>query len=252
MALGKTSFGDFCPVWNPWFGCSKVSDGCKNCYIFPNDNKFINIFCPLDATDYPKGTFVTVGLRTDVFLKEADELRPLMWETIKKNPDLIFSIYTKRIERVEQCLPSDWEDGYDNVIIQVSVENQEQADIRIPYLISLKAKHKWIACSPMLEQIDLKPYLSTGEIEEVSATGERDTHFNARPTYFNWIKDLVDQCKNFDIRFSFLYCGSNFILPTGQIIKNHPQWGHNTLEESLGLYYYKPITFNLKTITKTF
>ena len=248
----KMNFGKFCPTWHPWYGCNKVSEGCWNCYIFPK-NKFRNKFYNLYADNYPAGTFITVGIKTDVFLEEADELRPLLWTTIKNNPNLIFSIFTKRIERVSKCLPEDWGDGYNNVIIQVSVENQKQANIRLPQLIDLKAKHKWVSCSPLLEAIDLSTYLSSGEIESVVTTGERDACYPARPTHYDWVKQLSEQCIKFDIRFNLIYCGDNFIMPDGIIVKSYPKrWCQNPFELNLNLYHYKPITFELKDITKTF
>lgn len=247
------SFGDFCPVWNPWFGCNKVSEGCHNCYLFPNNNKFVEMFFPLRADSYPAGTFVTIGLKTDVFLEAADNIRPLMWENIKKYPDLIFNIFTKRIDRVAQCLPDDWGDGYDNVVIQVSVENQKQADFRIPKLLDLKAKHKWISCSPLLESIDLRKYLQSGKIESVVATGERNAFYNARKTHYSWVEAIKNQCVEFDIRFNLIYCGDNFIMPDGSIVKSYPKkWSNNPFELSLNLYHYKQLTFNLKSIIKTF
>ena len=25
-------------IWNPWHGCKKISEGCKNCYMYYLDN----------------------------------------------------------------------------------------------------------------------------------------------------------------------------------------------------------------------
>ena len=27
-------------TWNPWHGCRKISDGCKNCYVYRRDAQY--------------------------------------------------------------------------------------------------------------------------------------------------------------------------------------------------------------------
>ena len=60
----------------------------------------------------------------------------------------LFLICTKRIERFDSCIPSDWGEGYDNVIIAVTCENQAKANERMPKLLSIKAKHKQVLVAP--------------------------------------------------------------------------------------------------------
>ena len=59
-----------------------------------------------------------------------------------------FFLLTKRPERILSCLPSDWKDGWDNIMINVTAENQKRADERIPILLDLPFKHKGIMCAP--------------------------------------------------------------------------------------------------------
>ena len=72
---------------------------------------------------------------------------------MKIRKDCWFYFFTKRIDRLEQCLPSDWGDGYDNVLIGCTVENQDRADYRLPIFLSLPIKHKSIIVSPILEKV---------------------------------------------------------------------------------------------------
>ena len=51
---------------------------------------------------------------------------------MRERQDLSFVIETKREHRFFKALPDDWEDGYENVTILCSVENQRRADDRIP------------------------------------------------------------------------------------------------------------------------
>ena len=56
-------------------------------------------------------------------------------------------------------MPSDWGDGYDNVLIGCTVENQDRANYRLPIFLDLPIKHRSIIASPLLERLDLRPYL---------------------------------------------------------------------------------------------
>ena len=107
-----------------------------------------------------------------------------------------------------ECVPDDWGDGYDNVIVGCTVENQEMADYRLPIFLSLPIKHKSIIVAPMLTAIDLTPYLND-TIEEVSAGGE--SGFDARPCNYDWILALREQCVAKDVTFRFHQTGAHFI-----------------------------------------
>ena len=249
--LQQENFGKDCKIWNPWIGCKKISEGCENCYVLPH-NVFHGDYQPFAYTDAPFGTVVTVSLRSDFFLKAADYMRTLVWQEIKKHPNLIFLIITKRASRIKKCLPPDWGDGYENVILCVTAENQKRADERLPILLDIPAKHKWVTCSPLLEKIDLTSYLSKHQIELVETTGERDCKKKARPTKYEWSESLSDQCKQYDTRFSQLYLGHNFIMPDGTIKRDWTGWYGSKAADDLNLSYYKPITFKLQDKTITF
>lgn len=126
---------------------------------------------------------------------------------IRERSDCTFLFITKRIDRLMQCVPPDWGDGYDNVVVCCTVENQERADYRLPYLLSAKAKHKEIVCSPLLESIDLERFL-TSEIEGVTAAGE--SGMQARICDYNWILQIRAQCVRQNIPFWFQQTGAHF------------------------------------------
>ena len=127
---------------------------------------------------------------------------------MKQRSDCWFYFFTKRIDRLEECLPPDWGDGYDNVIIGCTVENQDRTDFRLPIFLSLPIRHRSVIVAPMLERIDLSPYLDDC-IEEVSASGE--SGINARPCNYDWILDLRRQCVEKNVPFSFHQTGAHFI-----------------------------------------
>lgn len=238
-------------IWNPWNGCFKVSEACENCYVFP-ENTFQDYYREFPHTNAKHGSVITVGLRSDFFLEEADKYRDLAWDVIRNNPNLIFLIITKRVDRVLECLPDDWGDGWDNVVIDVTTENQTRADERIPILLDLPLKHKWVTCSPMLSHVDLSPYLATRQIEAVEVLGEKSYTMPARPIRYEWVEALMKQCIQYDVCFSVLYVGHNFIMPDGKVISDNCACYRSELADSLGLSYPKPITFNLKDLSVTY
>lgn len=231
--------------WSPWRGCKQFSEGCEQCYIRPH-NSFSPFYFPFERGEAKSGDWIAVCLSSDFFLEEADGLRKLAWKEIAANPDLMFFITTKRVERIQKCLPEDWRDGWDNVVICVTVENQKWVEYRLPIFAQLPCKHKWITCSPLLEEISIKPFLELVKPETVQCTGERRSGCGKpRPTYFSWVEKLSKDCKDQGVRFSLNYLGDNFILPNGEVKQHWCGWYENDVEDSLQLYNYLPYTYTL-------
>ena len=176
--------------WEPWTGCYKVSDGCTYCSFYGPYSKRCGQNTVEKTGEFDKpvaktakgapkiasGKIVATCFVSDFFISEADEWRRDAWAMIKSRTDLEFLILTKRIDRFEMLLPSDWGDGYDNVNIGCTVENQELADYRLPLFLSYPIKRRFVAPVPLLGPIDLSPYLDG--IEHVSVGGE-----TVRPAY---------------------------------------------------------------------
>lgn len=115
-------------------------------------------------------------------------------------------ILTKRIDRFLVSLPADWGTGYDNVNIGCTVENQALADERLPLFLSYQIKRRFIACAPLLEAINITPYLYG--VEHVSVGGE--TGREARECNYDWVLDIRDQCMQAEVTFWFKNTGSRF------------------------------------------
>lgn len=154
------------------------------------------------------GTLVYTCFTSDFFISDADDWRPEAWRMIKERSDCRFFFFTKRIDRMNECLPEDWGDGYDNVVIGCTVENQTMADRRLPVFLDLPIKHRTIGVEPMLEKIDISRYLSD-KIESVSAGGESGAE--ARVCDFEWVRFLKDQCKRSRIAFSYHQTGARLL-----------------------------------------
>ena len=156
----------------------------------------------------PPGKVVFTCFTSDFFLKDADEWRPDCWRMMRERSDCMFYFFTKRIDRFAECIPDDWGDGYDNVLIGCTIENQEMADYRLPIFKSAPIKHKILAVAPLLGPIHLLPYLDN-TIEEVSVGGELGV--NARPCHYEWVLDIRQQCIEKRVPFRFHQTGAYFV-----------------------------------------
>ena len=209
-------------MWNPWRGCHKYSTGCRYCYIHKGDarrgidtDKIVktdNFYAPVarnKAGEYrmKSGQTVYLCFSTDFLIEEADGWRDECWQMIRERSDLHFIFLTKRIERFMKCIPDDWSDGYDNVTVGCTVEDQDRADYRLPIFAELPIKHRNIICQPLIESIDLAPYLK--DIELVVVGGESDK--KARPLDYEWVLKIRGQCAAGDAHFQFRQCGTHFI-----------------------------------------
>mgnify|MGYP000848141355 CR=1 FL=1 len=212
-------------LYNPWHGCHKFSAGCVNCYVYRMDKMFDrdpsivkktkNFDLPIQKNRQNEyrlkahDGYLYTCLSSDFFIEEADQWRDDVWQMIKTRSDLSFCIITKRIHRFMSCLPKDWNDGYPNVTISVSIEDQDSLDQRLPLLITLPIKHKRINCEPLLTRLDFKELLSGNTIQHISVGGESGN--NARVCDYDWVLDIRRQCVENNTYFSFKQTGAKFV-----------------------------------------
>ena len=212
-------------IWNPWHGCKKCSEGCQNCYMYYLDalrGKDGSIVYRTGAGfRYPlskdrsgqykvkSGEMLRVCMTSDFFVEEADPWREEAWEIMRKRPDVKFFLLTKRPQRVADHLPKNWGNGWENVMFNVTCENQRRADERIPILHRLPFKHKGIMCAPMIGPVSIRDYLKEGQIEQVLCDGEN--YGGARPCHYEWVKTLSDECREADVTFVFCGTGRRFV-----------------------------------------
>ena len=209
-------------IWNPWRGCHRKSEGCMHCYIHKGDAKRgvdTSLIIKTDKFDAPierkkngeykikSGSIVYVCFQSDFLIAEADEWRSECWDMIRERSDLHFIFLTKRIERFMDCIPYDWGNGYTNVTVGVSVENQKRADERLSILKQLPIVHKNIILQPMISAIDLSGYLDG--VELVIVGGESDQQ--ARVLDYAWVLDVRRQCVEAKTAFTFRQCGTYFV-----------------------------------------
>jgi protein gp37 len=222
-------------TWNLWHGCTKISTGCKNCYMYRRDEsngkdpsivtKTQNFNLPirtLRSGEYkgrykiPSGSHIYTCFSSDFFHEDADPWREEAWDIIRKRSDCTFFMITKRPDRIVESLPTDWHEGWEHVTIAVTCENQDMADKRLPIYLALPMLHYQVMIEPMLTSVNLEDYFlryrSSDKrplIESVSVGGESGPL--ARPCDFDWVLKIHDQCKRYDVGFYYHQTGAKLI-----------------------------------------
>lgn len=170
---------------NFWWGCVKVSPGCQHCYADTLAKRYgKSIWGPAKTTDreLKKGVWSELpkwdkaakesGQRRRVFVMSMgdffeDHPQVVEWRRdalhlISQLRNLDFQVLTKRPENVIRMIEAGtgrnadaWFADCDHVWIGTSVENQEQADKRIPELLKIPARVRFLSMEPLLGQVDI-------------------------------------------------------------------------------------------------
>lgn len=214
-------------TFNPWWGCTKVSPGCKNCYAETfshrigqdiwgarSDRRFFGdahwrepLKWNVEAVRVGERRRVFCASMADVFEHRAEltPVRERLWQLIADTPGLDWLLLTKRPERVLKSVP--WGDKWPaNVWAGVTAENQKWAEKRIPLLLELPATVRFLSCEPLIGALDVRPWANgKRRIDWVIAGGE--SGHKARPMNPEWARALRDQCSRAGIAFHFKQWG---------------------------------------------
>jgi len=207
---------------NFWTGCEKVSQGCKFCYMYRDQERWgkdpSEVIRTKDGTFYkalswkePRLIFTCSW--SDFFIEDDDEWRDAAWDVIKRTPHHTWQILTKRPERILKCLPDDWDEGYENVWLGFSAEDQLTYEERLLHFIDLPAKVKFISCEPLLAEMDLAIGFPDGKggfkmwynsINWVIVGGESgkgkipndpNVKYKYRECTYEWIYNVIANCQ---------------------------------------------------------
>ena len=184
-------------TWNPVTGCTKVSQGCKNCYaerqwprmvrLIPSyaGREFTDVRTHADRLDKPlrwqKPRRIFVNSMSDLFHEDVpDEFIDQVFAVMALAPQHTFQVLTKRAHRMREYLSDSmrlekiyiqWNSvsglpreaqGWPlpNVWMGVSIEDQPTADARIVELLETPASVRWISAEPLLGPVNVGLYLS--------------------------------------------------------------------------------------------
>lgn len=190
--------------WNPWVGCTEVSAGCDHCYARTLTERFGGNFSVLrrtktfrDPLKWKEPKLIFTCSMSDFFHVDADRWRDEAWEIIRNTPHHTYQVLTKRTGRIARHLPSDWGDGYPNVWLGATVEDQS-VDYRIRQLLAVPAALRFLSCEPLLGPLQLHRVGYTDALDWVIVGGESGPGY--REMDLAWLADVVDQCQRSDTK----------------------------------------------------
>ena len=202
-------------TFNPWWGCKRVSPACKECYIGPimrragrepfggpirtsADNWRKPYRWNRMAESEGCRHFVFTCSMSDYFHPGADAWRDEAWAVIRACSNLDWLVLTKRPQLMEKRMPADWDDGYPNVWLGVTVESQKFVH-RIDRMLTVPATTYFVSAEPLLGPIDFDGRLA--DIDWVIGGCERAGRNIRRPMDPQWVRQLRDQCARHNTAF---------------------------------------------------
>lgn len=245
-------------TFNPVVGCTKISPACDHCYAESwarrtghpelwngrrRRTSASNWQQPVKWDRAAKAAGerhrVFCASLADVFDNQWEpEWRDDLWRLIAETPYLDWLLLTKRPQNIEKMLPQFWRDGWENVWLGTTTENQEEWDRRVPLLGAVPARVHFVSVEPMLGPIDAgnafddppdnSPFQ---KIDWVICGGESGP--GARPMHPDWARSLRDQCAAAGVPFHFKQFGEYRPLPEGATPTGPTFW--TTLRDG-GLY----------------
>jgi len=228
---------------NPWTGCTKVSAGCLNCYAatlaqrnlrgdgfnvkwgkgqarIRNSSEYRSKPLAWEKKAKKTGQRIKVfaASMADVFDEEVDpSWRTDFWNVVRQTPTLDWQILTKRPQNILEMLPSGWGEGWNNVWLGTSVEDQTRAEERIPILSSVPAKVRFLSVEPLLGPVSL----NLEKIGWVICGGESGHGY--RPLKPEWALSVRDQCIASRTPFFFKQWGTSNKKFAGKLLEGR-EW----------------------------
>lgn len=223
--MGKTSSIEWTEAtWNPWQGCVKVSTGCKNCYMYRakrryGQNPILVVRSKTTFNDplkWAEPRLIFTCSWSDWFIENADEWRDEAWDIIRRTPQHTYQLLTKRPERIHDHLPADWNEGWQNVWLGVSIESQAYVS-RLTLLCEAPAHVRFVSAEPLLDPVYL------GDLSGISwvITGG-ESGPGARSMKPDWVRLIRRQCKKAGVAF--------FHKQNGGTKKMEGAWGGRLLD----------------------
>lgn len=248
---------------NYWSGCTKVSAGCKNCYADTLSRRFgKTIWGPTAPRQAAKAIWSDIykwdeaareaGVKRMVFTSSMCDFfegaetcqdpesyamicaarRRVFEEVIPNTPNLIHQLLTKRPENIMEMVPDSWRGCFPaNVWVGTSVEDHDAAEKRIPHLLEVPARVRFLSCEPLLGAVDLTKVVLLRATDEQRQRGAPDVSINslkgrytqhsdkrqgvhwvlvggesgggARPMHPDWARSLRDQCAQSGVPYFF-------------------------------------------------
>lgn len=241
-------------TFNPWWGCQRVSPGCEHCYAETFSKRVgLKVWGPKTERRFfgdkhwnePRkwnAAAERAGVRRRVFcasmadvFEDRPELvgpRKRVLDLVRETPNLDWLLLTKRPENVN-AMVDHYGEGLGlptNVWMGTTVEDQRRADERIPHLLQIHARVRFLSCEPMLEDVSLFAFLKTPlRDQSLVALGSRpmpgvdwvivggESGPGARPFNPTWARDIVNACRAAKVACFVKQLGANVLDFAGAI-----------------------------------
>ncbi len=221
-------------TFNPWWGCTRVSEGCRHCYAETfaarwgvkwgaSASRRISSETVWAGPEKWAKKAKKAGVRPRVFCasmadvfedhRDLPESRAKLWKLIRKTRTLDWLLLTKRPENVVSMMP----DGFvarpwRHVWIGCTVEDQKAADTRLPIMRGIPAALRFLSVEPLIGPVDL----DLEGIHWVIVGGESGR--GARPIDENWVRRIQAQCREAAVPFFFKQWGGAKKKETGRVL----------------------------------
>lgn len=212
-------------TFNPWWGCTKVSEGCEHCYAEAwakrtghsvwgkqSDRRFFGDKHWAEPLKWNREA-EKAGVRRRVFCAsmadvfenrpDLDSQRARLGNLIRSTPALDWLLLTKRPHNMVEMGVRDFcfdpEAWPGEIVAMTTAEDQARFDERVPELLAVPAARHGISYEPALGPLDISRHAS--EIDWLIAGAE--SGHGARPMVEQWIRDVRDQCIAAGVRFFY-------------------------------------------------
>jgi len=259
--MGKTNIEWTNRTWNPIVGCSRVSEGCRNCYAermagtrLKHTERYKGLTKP--GPDGPLWTGLTRWISKefnqpqkwrdpqrifvcdmgDLFHESVsdEQIRLVLQMPLRGAHRHTYQILTKRIDRARDFFAHFWNHCYQtpegewipinparNIWIGVSVEDPRYYD-RIRILQQIPAAVRFLSLEPLLEAM---PNLPLDGISWLIIGGESGPR--RRPVNLDWMRDIRDQCKAAGIAYFCKQIDKKIPIPEDLMIREFPNGGRD-------------------------
>ncbi len=245
--MNKTNIEYLDFTWNPVTGCTSVSDGCTHCWARAMHNRklwgdrpFSEVTLHPERLDEPlkrkKAARIGVCFMSDIFNDRIPEdFIDSVFGITAQCEDHVFLILTKRAERMYEFMRRYGYQQFANLWMGVSIENQQAADERIPWLLKTRAAVRWVSYEPAIGPLDLEYSGWRIACDEKRFCGSCDIGIGhvginwvvcgaesgpkARPMKLEWATSIVQQCQAAGVP---IFVKQIFI--NGKVSKDMSEW----------------------------
>jgi len=233
-------------TFNPVIGCQNVSPGCDHCYAETLTNRYgwtewgphgvrkrtseANWRKPLQWAKAANGARPRVFCASlaDVFDNRwPDGARPDLFALIRQTPELDWLLLTKRPQNIRKMLPADWGNGYPNVWIGTTCEDQERYDLRWPILREVPAAVRFISYEPAIGSLVLP--VEGPHPDWIICGGESGP--GARFMDPEWARILMCDCDDLGIAFFMKQMTGKKPIPDHLMVRQWPNARAVALQE---------------------